>query len=305
MRLHGCICFFLAYLRSFESRDKFKNTREININSNFSTNAARKRRFGRAKLSEALLNNSEDSKRYAEGLKISYAQDKEDIWLYENFFYGKVNGVIIESGALDGYWFSTSSFFERFANWTAVHIEPDPKNYKRLIKNRPKAININAALCTEPRNLHFVNYGFGAVHGILEFMSDEFLKTNHPNIYQNHTIISNLPIIPCTPMKLLLQQIRVRQVDIWILDVEGAEEEALRGTDFLSVHFSVIVMECDDTNFIKNKRKTDLIDRYGYECRLILRNCICKHRRFQSSSREVKSELRLHNGTFYKNEGWM
>ncbi len=55
-------------------------------------------------------------------LEISRAQDQEDVWLYENWFYGVKDGVIIESGALDGLLFSTSYMFENFANWTAVHV---------------------------------------------------------------------------------------------------------------------------------------------------------------------------------------
>ena len=52
----------------------------------------------------------------------SKAQDQEDIWLYENWFYGMTSGIIMESGALDGYLFSTSYFFEHVANWTAIHV---------------------------------------------------------------------------------------------------------------------------------------------------------------------------------------
>jgi hypothetical protein len=55
-------------------------------------------------------------------INISKAQDQEDIWLYENWFYGMTNGVILESGALNGLLFSTSYMFEKFANWTAIHV---------------------------------------------------------------------------------------------------------------------------------------------------------------------------------------
>lgn len=54
--------------------------------------------------------------------EFSHAQDQEDIWLYENWFYGMEGGVIMESGALDGLLFSNSFLFEQFANWTAIHV---------------------------------------------------------------------------------------------------------------------------------------------------------------------------------------
>lgn len=50
------------------------------------------------------------------------SQDSEDVLIYDNYFYGMVNGVVLESGALDGIRFSNSYFFTNFANWSAIHI---------------------------------------------------------------------------------------------------------------------------------------------------------------------------------------
>lgn len=57
-----------------------------------------------------------------EYLDFSRAQDQEDVWLYEHWFYGMKDGVIMESGALDGVLYSNSLMFESFANWTAIHV---------------------------------------------------------------------------------------------------------------------------------------------------------------------------------------
>jgi hypothetical protein len=57
-----------------------------------------------------------------EYVKIGRAQDQEDVWLYENWFFGVQNGIIVESGALDGLLFSNSYMFETFAKWTAIHV---------------------------------------------------------------------------------------------------------------------------------------------------------------------------------------
>ena len=55
-------------------------------------------------------------------VKFAKAQDMEDIWLFENWFYGMKNGIILESGALNGIMYSTSFMYEKFANWTALHV---------------------------------------------------------------------------------------------------------------------------------------------------------------------------------------
>jgi hypothetical protein len=54
--------------------------------------------------------------------KLQHAQDFEDVFLYENWFYGMTNGIILESGAYDGVRFSTSFMFSHFANWSSVHV---------------------------------------------------------------------------------------------------------------------------------------------------------------------------------------
>lgn len=54
--------------------------------------------------------------------EFSHAQDQEDIWLFENWFYGMKEGLIMESGALNGILFSTTFMFEHAANWTALHV---------------------------------------------------------------------------------------------------------------------------------------------------------------------------------------
>ena len=55
-------------------------------------------------------------------LEASLAQDQEDVWLYENWFYGMRNGIIMESGALDGLLFSNSYLFESYLGWNAIHV---------------------------------------------------------------------------------------------------------------------------------------------------------------------------------------
>ena len=71
-----------------------------------------------------------------ENREISRAQDHEDVWAFENWFWGMERGVILESGALDGIEFSTSLFFEKHARWTSIHVEANFDQFARLRKNR-------------------------------------------------------------------------------------------------------------------------------------------------------------------------
>lgn len=55
--------------------------------------------------------------------KNSRSQWFEDTYLYNNYFYGITEGLIVESGAFDGLTFSTSFTFQKLLDWTAVHVE--------------------------------------------------------------------------------------------------------------------------------------------------------------------------------------
>jgi FkbM family methyltransferase len=257
--------------------------------------------------------------------KISRAQDHEDVWLYENWFYGLENGVIMESGALDGIKYSTSFFFETFLKWTSIHIgssshpplppliysplhaslglltsspphrlfvflprspsclsappptplslpflifstEADPRNYFKLVHQRENSININAALCSETKLLHYTNDEGGQVQGFVEFMSQPFLRKWHPKIFRNITKLDDLMTVQCVQMSRLATELNIREIDIWILDVEGAELSVLQGTNFENLFVKVVVMECDLTDGLRDRQKQEILERNQFTC---------------------------------------
>lgn len=222
--------------------------------------------------------------------QLAKAQDNEDIMIYENLFYGKANGLIIESGAMDGKMLSLSWFFEKYANWTTINIEGDPSNYRFLKENRPDSLNIFTPLCSHPQNLHYTD-GLGNMNmrGYIEFMDPGFIEKYFRQIVLNKTVMSDLAVMRCSTMKGLLRTLAVKHVDVWILDVEGAELSVLQGTDFHEVQFEAIVMECDGINPEKDKEKKKYLRYYGFQCDQIQRNCFCSHKSFVASSKQIKS----------------
>ena len=181
--------------------------------------------------------------------------------------------------------------------------EADPENFKFLRMNRPNAVTINGALCNEPRLLHYSSLGVIPVRGFVEFMTPSFLKQWHGKIYNNKTKLDDLPTVQCMPMKRLLKILGITHVDVWVLDVEGAEEStlevivyrpvslqffyfvSLKGTDFNAVHFNAIAMECDEHDEEKNNRKKAKLASHGFTCEHVGINCMCKHSKFQPHSK--------------------
>lgn len=131
-------------------------------------------------------------------------------------------------------------------------------------------------------------------------MSPSFIKKWHGPIYNNKTSIDELPTVQCLPMKRLLQELNVKHVDVWILDVEGAEESVLRGTDFSTVRFNAVAMECDEHDITKNERKTSILEANGFKCELVERNCMCKNLLYTSSKAPARTELKMWDGHQWK-----
>jgi len=162
--------------------------------------------------------------------------------------------------------------------------------------NRQQAINIHGALCSEPKLLHYSSVGVLPVRGFIEFMTTSFIKKWHGRIYNNKTTIDELPTVQCLPMKNLLKELNVKHLDIWILDVEGAEESVLKGTDFGAVNINVVAMECDEHDILKNKRKTDIVEANGFRCTLVERNCMCINSKYKPSTTKSLSVLKKWDG---------
>ena len=144
--------------------------------------------------------------------------------------------------------------------------EADPRNYFKLIRKRENSININAALCSETKLLHYTNEGGGQVQGFVEFMSKRFIRKWHSKIYQNMSKVEDLPTVQCVQLSRLVNELNIYHIDIWILDVEGAELSVLQGTNFNEIQINVIVMECDKTDLIRDRAKQEILERNQFIC---------------------------------------
>jgi FkbM family methyltransferase len=201
------------------------------------------------------------------------SQFAEDVWLYEHWFYGIKDGIALESGAYQGLAMSNTFMFQNYAGWKSIHVEGDPFNYEKLVKNRPESLNINAALCNESRQLHYLTGGADTTRGFYEFMTEKFIKDWHGGQIKQENII---PVM-CHPVKDVLRQLHIKHVDIWFLDVEGAEENVLMGVDFSVVKFNAIVMECDHYHSDRNHIKQHMLKKHHYHCVHLGMTCFCKH----------------------------
>jgi hypothetical protein len=159
---------------------------------------------------------------------------------------------------------------------------------------------VHAALCApraEP--LHWTTYLPGrpvvngidgtsvqATSGIYEFMPKIIKETWWS--WATPADVAAWPTIACTSPSALLVALGVTHVDLWILDVEGAELEVLRTVDFAALTVDVIVAELDGHNAEKDAGCAALLSAAGFEdvgsTNPVTRNHIFMRRDFRPSA---------------------
>ena len=174
-----------------------------------------------------------------------YSQCQEDIFLNENIFKNKTNGVYIELGALDGVLYSNTKFFEDTLNWTGILIEPHPDKFILLQQNRPNNFLFNDLVSchTEPLDFRYFVHDHAAVSGVENTLSqhhfDVYFESN--NEYNKSLEQNKISIKPRT-LTEIVKETKLTYIDLLSLDVEGHEFEVLQSWDF-SIPIDIVLIE--------------------------------------------------------------
>lgn len=172
--------------------------------------------------------------------------DYEAVFAVENFFWGKTNGIVLELGAVDGVIMSQSLAMEETLGWHRILIEGDP-THKQGLSKHINSLAYSCAICESAQTVHYI--GGSRTSGIIEFMSDSFMKRFHNDIRRiprdEWTNRTEAKAIQCIPLKSILEYRRINHVNFLVLDVEGGEMEVLRSIDYSRVRFDVMVVETE------------------------------------------------------------
>lgn len=170
--------------------------------------------------------------------------DDEAVAVIEHYFWGMSDGICIELGALDGQSQSQSRPLSLDLEWQRIIIEGDPKYRELMAKNSEDAFAVNSAICAEPQVVHYADSG-----GIMEFMVDNYLERFYPAALAiQRDQWDSLPFatkVSCMPLLAILHHIKVKHVNWFLLDVEGAELTILRSIDFSKIIFDVVAVETE------------------------------------------------------------
>lgn len=157
-----------------------------------------------------------------------YGQFKIDKVLNDNFIHNKKGGFFVECGAYDGVVDSSCKFFEESLEWKGMNIEAVPYLFNRLEQNRPDSINVEGALFNENTKKMFThvihpklgwNFGNGFLNPV-KFHVNDLKKAGCK--FESFEV-------SCFRFDSIVSKYDIPKIDIFVLDVEGAEIEALSG----------------------------------------------------------------------------
>ena len=157
---------------------------------------------------------------------------------YINFHHG----FFIECGANDGVDQSNTWYFEKYLNWHGVLIEPLTKQFIELKKNRGQKNQFyNVALCASE-----------SINSI-EIIEDDLIS-QVSNKFDEEKKISNFDAMTLT--KILDEISAPNLIDFFSLDVEGFEDQVIKGINFKKYNFKFFLIETKNDeviNFLNNK----------------------------------------------------
>lgn len=193
---------------------------------------------------------------------------REDVTLYNEFFkkgalLGK-SGFYLELGGFDGVAESNSRFYERCLGWSGLLIEASPKMFPKLAKNRPLAHKLHVSPTCPDES------------GVITFLPSSFTNAMiyDPDNKDHKKFASNTVDVRCGPLKKYIAELGVKHIDLFSLDVEGAELMVLQNFDFSAVSVDVVMVESDNAYHKSNDEGNMEIRRLMREAGFVLKKSL-------------------------------
>lgn len=174
---------------------------------------------------------------------ISYAQNQEDVILYRAL-RDVSKGFYIDVGAQRPIAESvTKLFYER--GWHGINIDPLPQWVRMLEADRPHDTNLQMAV-----GAHRARMPFFAIRDTgLSTASAEFAAR-----YAKSGLVTKQIMVDVATLDEVCELHDVREVHFLKIDVEGAEEDVIRGFSFDRVRPWIVVVEAVEPVYLGNRQ---------------------------------------------------
>lgn len=170
---------------------------------------------------------------------ISYAQNHEDV-LLDRMFPRGTKGFYIDVGANDPVVHSVSKHFYDLG-WHGVNVEPSPLPFERLVRERTRDINLNVGLSAQSGELTF--YDFPE-----EFCGFSTFSQEQAARHSGAGAPSTVRQVRTTTLQEVCEEHVTGPIDFLSIDVEGHEQQVIRGGDWRRWRPRVVLVEATQPN---------------------------------------------------------
>lgn len=173
--------------------------------------------------------------------------------ILNNILTFKNNGVFIEIGANDG---KTGSFTYNLAEigWYGINFEPVPRIYNLCCENHKHHKNVknfNIAIGASRSKVNILDAG------TLSSIDKDTIQvySTTPQFARHINNNNNYHTIKTETLNYMLEENQISDIDLLVLDVEGYEENVLKGFSIEKYYPRIFIIEIGDQHpdFVKNK----------------------------------------------------
>ena len=174
-----------------------------------------------------------------------FSESGEDMFLDQIIFKESVkNGFFIEAGATDFLFNSNTLHYEMTHDWRGLLVEVIPQfvEFGLRVRRSVWSVPYCLALINKPHLANISSPFSDSMRGVVPHSGDEAFETQ------------------CFPLYSLLRAVDNPTVNLFILDIEGAEFEVLKTIPWQSVDIEVMMIELEHAGKVFPGSREDVLD---------------------------------------------
>jgi len=190
----------------------------------------------------------------------SYASHGQDTFVAECLPNQAGNRLFVEIGGNNGITLSNTYLLESELGWQGISVEPLPRAYQELKKNR-NCITINGAVAEYDGKTSF--YAISGGPEMLSGIPDKYDRRHKRRVRKNlkrQNATAEEITVPCFRLDTILKEHDIDHIDYLSIDTEGGELDILKSIDFNAVPISLISVE---NNYFTNEIE-EFMEAHGY-----------------------------------------